>query len=100
MSSPVLKAKRSVVAERKIEAALVQAVEKGGGLCLKLSVPGVRGLPDRIVFMPARPAFLVETKTKRGVLSQHQIVWHARLQQRDVAVYVLRRIEDIGRLLP
>lgn len=87
--------------ENKIELALVKAIEAKGGLALKLSVPGVRGLPDRIVFMPARPAFLVETKRpKGGMLSQHQIVWHARLKQRGVAVYVVRRIEDIERLLP
>lgn len=37
--------------EKRIEQYFVKQVEKRGGFCRKYTVPGVRGVPDRIVFL-------------------------------------------------
>ena len=40
------------ILEREIEAKLIGAVNRHGGMCLKWVCPGWAGVPDRIVLMP------------------------------------------------
>lgn len=58
--------------EKDIERKLVQEVKALGGLCLKFTSPGVRGVPDRIVMLPGGRIIFVEMKTEAGKLSPQQ----------------------------
>lgn len=60
------------VLEKDIERQLVLEIRKMGGLCLKFTSPGLRGVPDRIVILPGGKISFVETKTKGGRLSHQQ----------------------------
>ena len=48
--------------EKEIEQALVRAVKNIGGWCLKLSCPGMDGVPDRLVLLPKGRCAFVELK--------------------------------------
>ena len=48
--------------EKEIEQALVRAVKNIGGWCLKLSCPGMDGVPDRLVLLPEGKCAFVELK--------------------------------------
>ena len=37
--------------EKEIEKALVRAVKRSGGMCVKLSCQGMDGMPDRLILM-------------------------------------------------
>ncbi|MBC1605676.1 VRR-NUC domain-containing protein [Listeria rocourtiae] len=57
--------------ESKIEEYLRSEVRKRGGLCWKFTSPGTRGVPDRIVMLGGRLAF-VETKAPGKALRKLQ----------------------------
>lgn len=58
--------------EKQVEAKLVAAVKRAGGVAYKFSSPSRRGVPDRIVVLPGgRPVF-VEVKRPGGKLSPLQ----------------------------
>ena len=48
--------------ERIVERALRRGAEARGGLALKFTSPGRRGVPDRLVLLPGAPAAFVEVK--------------------------------------
>ncbi len=48
--------------EGQIEKRLRERVKEHGGIALKFVSPGCRGVPDRLVFMPAGRIYLVELK--------------------------------------
>ncbi|WP_165215776.1 VRR-NUC domain-containing protein [Schaalia sp. ZJ1691] len=52
--------------EKTIEQALRQAIEADGGICWKLTCPGVDGVPDRICLRAGRVVFVeVKAPSKR-----------------------------------
>lgn len=57
--------------EKQVEAFVGREVKKLGGLWLKFTSPGRTGVPDRILILQGRVAF-VEMKTDTGVLSPIQ----------------------------
>lgn len=86
--------------ESVIEAELVVRVTLAGGLAEKVTVIGRRGFFDRLVILPGPRVIFVELKRPRGgVLSMHQKRWHARCRALGVEVALVRRSEDIDRLL-
>ena len=48
--------------EKEIESALVSAIKKRHGMCLKFVSPGCDGVPDRIVLLPYGKIAFVELK--------------------------------------
>ena len=48
--------------ERKIETALVRSTKSRGGLALKLTCPGMAGMPDRMILMRGGHIGFVELK--------------------------------------
>jgi hypothetical protein len=54
------------ILESEVERYFVSQVKARGGWPMKLSIPGVRGLPDRICFMPKGRLLLCELKRPRG----------------------------------
>ena len=67
--------------EKSIENVLRKAVEDAGGLCLKWTCPGHRGVPDRMILFPGDIIAFVElkrpgAKVKAGGLQEW---WRQRL---------------------
>lgn len=48
--------------EKTLEKALIRAVEKQGGLCLKFWQVSVKGFPDRIILLPGGRIKFIEVK--------------------------------------
>lgn len=86
--------------ESAIEKYLVAQVEARGGKCFKFGPPGLIGYPDRLVILPAVPAFFVEVKRPRGGrLSALQPIRHEELRALGVAVYVVRNRGEVDAIL-
>lgn len=66
--------------EEKIEDYLRDEVEKRGGECWKLTTPGRRGVPDRLVMVYGQTVF-VELKKPGGKPEPHQVRAHARMRE-------------------
>lgn len=80
----------SQMKESAIESMLVQEVEARGGLCQKITHPGRRGCPDRLVTWPDGTMQLVELKRpKGGKVSAAQTLDHRARARRNVFVYIL-----------
>jgi hypothetical protein len=93
-------AKIPAVKEEKIEALLRARVEAAGGLCLKVTVLGRRGFPDRLAVLPGGRIVFVELKRPRGgKLRAHQIQYFKLLTSLSVEACVVRSIADIDDLL-
>jgi hypothetical protein len=85
--------------EKRLEAYLVKEVKKMGGLCLKFTSPGCRGVPDRICVFPGSRCVFVELKSETGTLRKLQEVIHDRLRKRSIDVFVACNKEDVDWLL-
>ena len=85
--------------ERDVEQALIRAVRKAGGMCLKFVSPGWDGAPDRMcLFFPGKIAF-VELKAPGKRPRPLQEARHRQLEQLGFPVYVIDRKEEIASLL-
>lgn len=81
--------------ESAIENYLVMRVEQKGGLCQKITHPGRRGCPDRLVTWPNGEMYLVELKRpKGGKLSLSQVNDHRRRRARGVYVHVITSLAE------
>lgn len=91
---------KKIELEAKLEDRCVAKIEARGGLALKLSIPGVRGFPDRTCLFPGRRLFFLEFKRlKTGRLSSQQVRWHTLLWERGFDVYVLDNDDDFDAVL-
>lgn len=76
--------------ERALEDRCVARIEALGGMALKLSVPGVRGFPDRTILMPGGRIWFAEFKRlKTGRASSQQHRWRVLLHQLGFGVYFI-----------
>lgn len=84
------------IKEVAVENYLKQQVEQRGGFCPKFISPGHHGAPDRIVFLPAHPAYFVELKRPRGGhIAAVQVRYHEKLRALGQSVWILRTIEEV-----
>lgn len=68
------------VKEASIENYLKDSVEAKGGICLKLSPVGLRGVPDRLIILAGPRIVFVELKRPSGgVIARLQHWWRNRL---------------------
>lgn len=51
-----------MIREKDVEQALIRAVRKSGGMCLKLISPGMDGVPDRLCLWPHGEVAFAEVK--------------------------------------
>jgi hypothetical protein len=77
------------VLEISVEDYLIERIEELDGLCLKFTVPGRRGPPDRLILLEFLDPFMVETKRPGKDAEENQKREHARYSTRRMPVYVL-----------
>lgn len=84
--------------EKTLENRLRQAVERAGGLCLKWTSPGRRGVPDRMVLFPGGVLVFVELKRPGEKVKAQglQDWWHSRLRQYGFGVEVISQPDEIA----
>ncbi len=83
---------RTAFPEKKLEEYLVEKVEAAGGLCIKQTSPGDRGIPDRLIVWPRNgwaQHHWVELKVPGGSVKPWQERWHKRLRERNAFVRVI-----------
>ena len=85
--------------ESTIERNLRQAVERKGGLALKLAGTGLMGIPDRLILLPGGLVRFVETKTTTGILSPRQKYMAGILAKLGFPVWVIRSTEDVQKFI-
>lgn len=87
--------------EKSIENVLRKAVEDEGGVCLKWTCPGHRGVPDRMILFPGGIIAFVElkrpgAKVKAGGLQEW---WRQRLVGFGFRCYEISTVEQIQQLV-
>jgi hypothetical protein len=88
------------VKEAEIEMALLRGMDAQGGLCLKFTSPGRRGVPDRVCIMPRGQTYWVELKRpKGGVISGPQQRLHDQFMVRGHRVHVLWTLQQVAAFL-
>ncbi len=86
----------TTILEREIETHLRKRARERGGMSLKLTTPGVRGVPDRIVIVPGIAPFFVEVKKPRGsATSKPQLLMHRKLVLAGAFVGICYTKEDV-----
>lgn len=85
--------------EKEIEKKLVRAVKKMGGIAPKFVSPGLDGVPDRIVLLPARKIAFIELKAPGKLLRPQQVKRKSQLESLGFPVYCIDSTEQIGEIL-
>lgn len=86
--------------EEVVEDHFVASVEMLGGRAFKFIVKNVRGIPDRVVFIPMGIFLLVELKRpKGGRLSTPQRLLHKWFRSIGFPVHTLYTIEAVDTLM-
>lgn len=87
--------------EKSIEKILRKAVEDEGGVCLKWTCPGHRGVPDRMILFPGGIIAFVElkrpgAKVKAGGLQEW---WRQRLVELGFPCYEISTVKQVQQLV-
>lgn len=85
--------------ESYIEGRLKQAIQKLGGLCIKLWALSFTGLPDRLILLPGGKVFFVETKHSEKKPRPRQLIVHEQLRSLGFMVFVICTNEDLKKFL-
>ncbi len=85
--------------EKEVEQALVRSVRKAGGLCMKLTCPGMDGVPDRLVLLPFGKCAFVELKAPGKKPRPLQIRRMKQITALGIPCYVIDAKEQIGGVL-
>ena len=89
-----------MIREKDIERALIRAVRKSGGMCLKFVSPGTDGVPDRLCLWPGGRAAFAEVKKPGQRPRPLQIRRITQLREMGFRVEVIDSMEgaaDFGR---
>ena len=81
--------------EVAVEAHLHKRVKILGGLCIKLSPIGNKGLPDRLLVLPGGRMVFVELKKPTGVLAVLQGWWARRLNHLGAPYAALKSKQEV-----
>ena len=83
-----------MILERDVERALIRAVRKAGGMCLKFVSPGYAGVPDRLCLLPGGRIFFAEVKRPGVKPRALQLKRHSELRRLGMEVYVIDSKEE------
>lgn len=81
--------------EKLIERKLKKGVDQRGGLALKIFSPWFTGFPDRLILLPIRKVFLVETKSTGEKLKPRQKIVRKLLEKLGFEVDVIDTQEKL-----
>lgn len=85
--------------ESALERKLVREVERIGGMAPKWVSPGNRGVPDRLVILPAGRTVYVEMKAPGEALMPLQKRWRRKLQELGHEHYKIDTESDVDRFI-
>ena len=85
--------------EKKLENRFRRKVQKLGGRALKFTVPGKRGMPDRIILLPGGKVWFAELKAPGKRLQPLQEKRAAELRTMGFPVYKIDSDEAIDAFL-
>ena len=85
--------------EAQIERKICEHAKLRGCIAYKFTSPGRAGVPDRLLIAPDGTVFMIEFKTPTGRLSALQINEHRRLNEHNVAVYVVDNVAEGKRIV-
>ena len=86
---------RTKQSEKKVEKALRTAVQKAGGIPVKMALTGTRGFPDQLIMMPGGCLALVECKTTGESLTGLQVAWRNWILDLGFEWHLLDHTNDI-----
>lgn len=81
--------------EAAVEKHLCTKVIALGGMCMKFVSPGMRGVADRIVVLPANRIFFIELKKQTGTIRQHQWIWSTEMLKRGALTEFLKSKKEV-----
>lgn len=85
--------------EKMIEAKLVSAVKKLGGICPKFTSPSFDGMPDRLVLLPHGKIAFIELKSPGKKMRPLQEKRKRQLEALGFLVFCIDGAEQIGGIL-
>jgi hypothetical protein len=87
------------IIEKKIEDKLRRDVKTMGGIALKLTSPGMAGVPDRLVLIPKGRIYFVELKAPGRSLRPIQLKVKRQLESLGFKVCVIDSYEGVEMFL-
>lgn len=81
------------------EKQLKKAVDRAGGLCLKLPAIIYRGIPDRMVLLPGGRIFFIELKVRKGRASEVQLAFREILRRLGFNSELIHGKEGVERFI-
>lgn len=87
-----------MIDERDIEGKLFDAVREAGGMCVKLN--SIKGIQDRLVLLPGRRVFFVETKRPvGGRVSELQKVRRTQIARMGFPALVISNADELAKFI-
>jgi len=85
--------------ENAVENYLTKEVERRGGITYKFESPGQKGVPDRIVILNGRTAFVETKRPKGGRFSKLQKWQIDRMRKAGAKVYTAKNKEEVDAIM-
>lgn len=85
--------------ENAVENYLTKEVERRGGITYKFESPGQKGVPDRIVILNGRTAFVETKRPKGGRFSKLQKWQIDRMRKAGAEVYTAKNKEEVDAIM-
>ena len=84
--------------EKRIEGRLRVMTDRAGGMCVKLVVLSVSGLPDRLVLLPKAKIMFIELKAPGKGATPLQNYIHKKIRALGFEVHIVDSMEAVDAL--
>ncbi len=81
--------------EQQIQSKVIKKMEANGYYVLKLSKTNKQGIPDLLCLKKDEPAFFIEVKTDKGVVSPLQLFRQKELRELGFKSIIVKNILEI-----
>ena len=85
--------------EAKVEKYLLERVRSLGGLCLKFTSPGTKGVPDRIVILNDLICFIEVKRPKGGRVAPMQEWWIKQFIKNGQKAYIVKNVDMVDEII-